>query len=63
MKFRFERTQFGWSCYAKQGNAYQYFGHFLTQREARDVFACRKDSGRAQHEARLLWIQQGGNIG
>ena len=39
MKFRFERTQYGWSCYAKQGAAYQYFGHFLTQREAKERFA------------------------
>lgn len=27
------------------------------------VLLRKKDSGRAQHEARLLWIQQGGNIG
>lgn len=36
-KFRFEKTQFGWKAYQRSGNAYVYFGHFYTQREAREA--------------------------
>ena len=61
MKFRFEKTQYGWDCYAKQGNAYRYFGHFLTQREANASWIEERRDER--HEARLIWIEQGGNIG
>lgn len=32
---RFERTDFGWRAYVRRGDAYVYFGHFYTQREAR----------------------------
>lgn len=35
MIVKFERTQFGWRAYVKQGRAWVYFGHFYTQREAR----------------------------
>lgn len=34
---RFEKTDFGWRAFKKEGDAYVYFGHFLTQREAREV--------------------------
>ena len=32
-------------------------------RDRSAVLLRKRDSGRAQHEARLLWIEQGGNIG
>jgi len=35
MKIRFEKTQYGWKAYRKQGNAYIYFGHFYTQKDAK----------------------------
>jgi len=35
--FRFEKTIYGWRAYRKQGSAYIYFGHFYTQREAREA--------------------------
>jgi len=36
---RFERTQYGWRAFARKDNAYIYFGHFRTQREAREALA------------------------
>jgi len=33
--FRFERTDCGWRAYVRRGDAYVYFGHFYTQRDAR----------------------------
>ena len=40
MEFKFSRSTYGWFCYVKQnGSAYQYFGWFKTQREARERFA------------------------
>lgn len=36
---RFERTQYGWKAYKRHGNAYIYFGHFRTQREAKETLA------------------------
>jgi hypothetical protein len=33
--FRFEKTNFGWKAYKKQGNCFVYFGHFKTQKEAK----------------------------
>ena len=58
MKFRFERTQYGWSCYAKRGAAYQYFGHFLTQREARETFAHELQHGAAGIEQPVFYIHE-----
>jgi len=58
MKFRFERTQYGWRCYAKQGAAYRYFGHFLTQREARDVFAFEQRQGAEGIEQPCFYIHE-----
>jgi len=39
MNIRFERTSFGWKAYYRRGNAFVYFGHFRTQREAREALA------------------------
>ena len=33
--FRFEKTAYGWKAYKKQGNAFIYFGHFYTKKEAK----------------------------
>ncbi len=41
-KFRFQRTQFGWQAFCKQGNAYIYFGHFYTQRKAKESWVEKK---------------------
>lgn len=58
MKFRFEKTPFGWDCYAKQGNAYRYFGHFLTQREARETFAHELRHGAEDIEQPVFYIHE-----
>jgi hypothetical protein len=39
MKIRFEKTQYGWRAYARKGNAFIYFGHFRTQRDAQRALA------------------------
>lgn len=39
MKIRFKKTAFGWKAYARHGNAFIYFGHFRTQRDAREALA------------------------
>lgn len=39
MKFRFEKTDFGWKAYALVKGAYIYFGHFYTQKEARKTWS------------------------
>lgn len=36
--FRFERTDHGYRAFVRRGNAYVYFGHFLTQRAAREAW-------------------------
>lgn len=36
MKFRVEKTQFGWDVYQRRGDAYVFVGHFRTRREARE---------------------------
>ena len=58
MKFRFEKTPFGWDCYAKQGHASRSFGHFLTQREARDVFAFEQRHGAEGIEQPRFYIHE-----
>lgn len=35
--YRFEKTNFGWNTYVKRGNAYVYFGHFYTQKDAKRI--------------------------
>ena len=36
-KMRFEKTEFGYRAYAQRGNAFIYFGHFRTQKEAKRI--------------------------
>jgi len=37
MSIRFEKTAYGWYAYQRQGGVFVYFGHFRTQREAREA--------------------------
>ena len=34
--FRFERTQYGWRAFVRRNCCYVYFGHFYSQRAARE---------------------------
>jgi len=47
MKIRFKKTDFGWQAWVDRGIGYVYFGHFRTQREARNAwwFQRQWDSG------------------
>ena len=36
MKFRFEKTDYGWKAYFLKNNAYIYFGHFDTKKRAKE---------------------------
>ena len=37
--FRFERTDYGYRAFARRGDCFVYFGHFYTQRAAREAWA------------------------
>lgn len=36
-KFRYERTNFGFHCWQRNGSEYIYFGHFMTKKEAQQI--------------------------
>ena len=35
--YRFEKTDYGWNCWKKQGNAYIYHGHYKTKEQAKEA--------------------------
>jgi len=38
MKFRYEKTDYGWKAYFLKNNVYIYFGHYQTIRMAKEAF-------------------------
>ena len=34
---RFEKTSYGWKAYRKINNAWVYFGHYVSKRQAREM--------------------------
>ena len=37
MKFRYEKTDYGWKAYFLKDNAYIYFGHYQTIKRAKEA--------------------------
>jgi len=37
MKFRYEKTDYGWKAYFLKTNAYIYFGHYQTKQRAKEA--------------------------
>ena len=38
IKFRWEKTNYGFNVWAKKSNVYVYFGHFTTKKRALDAY-------------------------
>ena len=37
MKFKYEKTDYGWKAYFLKNNAYIYFGHYQTKKSAKEA--------------------------
>jgi hypothetical protein len=42
--WRFEKTDFGWNAYKKHCDAFIYFGHFQTQKDAKAAAAAESNT-------------------